>query len=250
MLPGADLASAIAAMRSSASPGPGGWRICELKSLPAMAWEEYSHMLHLYERAGMPMPLREIWVSLLPKSDEKAFPSAHDVRPISVGASMYRLYSRAKAATLQPLMAKNLHPGQWGGRPGRGVMQAVTEVVSEIEYAKAKQLDLMGISLDIQKFFDAVPTTSVATLLMLTGADEGTAIMIQQVMMGMRRRWKLPNRTLTEYIKIQRGVAQGCSLSLMIANILIAAFIRYVLKGMDSEEAKAVAYVDDVTSEV
>ena len=242
---GADLAAAVAAMRSSASPGPGGWRIGEMKTLPAMAWEEYSHMLHLYERDGMPTPLKEIWVSLLPKSEEKAFPCAHDVRPISVGAAMYRLYSRAKAATLQPLLEKNLHPSQWGGRPKRGVMQAVAEVVTKIEYAKAQRKDLMGLSIDIQKFFDAVPTGSVATLLMLIGADEGTSLIVQRVMMGMRRRWKLPNRTLTDYIKIQRGVAQGCSLSLTIANVLIAAFLRYVLRGMDAG-VKAVAYVDDV----
>ena len=241
----ADLASAVKDMRSAASAGPGGWTIAQLKTLPIWAWHDFSSMLHLYERHGLPGPLKEIWVALLPKGDELVSPRADDVRPIAVSSSLYRLYSKAKAATMMSTIEQYLHAQQWGGRPQRSVMQGVAQVVTRVEAARLSGQPCVGLSIDIKKFFDCIPTAAVSLLLEHAGVDVGTAQIVQNLVCGMQRRWRLPGRTLSPYIQISRGVAQGCTSSVMLANILVCAAIKYTLRGREAF-IQACGYVDDL----
>ena len=60
----------------------------------------------------------------------------------------------------------------------------------------------MGLSLDLANWFDSIPTRAVTTLLHLAGIHIGTAQIIENMVSGMRRRWRLPGRTLSSYPEV------------------------------------------------
>ena len=240
-----DLADAVKSMRTQASAGPGGWTVAQLRSLPYAAWVEYSHLLHLYERQGLPQALREIWVAVLPKGETSCTPDPGAVRPIAVSSTMYRLFSKAKAATMQPVIEPYLHSSQWGGRQGRSAAQAASEVLLRIECAKQQNASCVGLSIDLAKFFDSVPTKAVSCFLHHAGVDYGTSMIVQQLVEGMKRRWRLPGRILSSYIKTSRGLAQGCTLSVMLANVIVSTLLKFVLRDIESS-VFACAYIDDL----
>ena len=220
-----DLISAISHMKASGAAGPGGWRVPELKSLPAQAWVEFQWLTHLYETSRFPDALRELYVTLIPKSDQTSCPEPHDVRPIAVASSVYRAYSRAKSQTLREAVNDYLSPCQHGAREGHSLQQAVSRVLARIEEAKCRQShnhQWHGFSLDISKCFDTLPSCAIEEILAMTGIDQTVAARIQQMVTGMRRRWRLPGRCLSRHIDVQRGLPQGCSLSVLVANLYMS----------------------------
>ena len=236
-------------MKASGAAGPGGWRVPELKSLPSQAWVEFQWLTHLYETSGFPEALRELYVTLIPKSDQTSCPEPHDVRPIAVASSVYRAYSRAKSQTLREAVNSYLSPCQHGAREGHSLQQAVSSVLARVEEAKCHHQShnhqWHGFSLDISKCFDTLPSCAIEEILTLTGIDQTVAARIQQMVTGMRRRWRLPGRCLSRHIEVQRGLPQGCSLSVLVANLYMSLLVHHIMENSQGR-TEVSAYCDDV----
>ena len=220
------LADAAASMKLSSSPGPGGWRVAEVRALPQQAWVEMMFLIHIYEKEGFPEAMQEVWISLIPKSQLEEHPAPGDLRPIAVASSLYRVYSRAKARALSNTVESFLHPSQWGARPQRSLHQAVASVATRLEQAPITHKHWHGFSLDFQKCFDSMPSSAIASVLMIAGVDTFNAELVQRIVQSMKRRWRMPGRTLSPLLDVTRGIPQGCSLSVLVANVFIASLSR------------------------
>ena len=240
------LQSAVLSMRSSSSPGPGGWRVCELKSLPTQCWIELSFLVHLFEHETFPRALQEVWISLIPKGEGGQSASPGDLRPIAVAGSVYRAYSRAKACALSPVIEDFLHPCQHGARPGRCLHHGVAAIATALESSKAGSSQWHGFSLDFSKCFDMLPSSVIATVLALAGVDAWNAALVQRIVTSMQRRWRLPGRNLSQVLRVGRGIPQGCSMSVLVANLFISLLVKELHVGMEPSQVRVSAFCDDV----
>ena len=241
------LEESIKHMSPAAAPGPGGWRVTELKGLPKQAWVEMMDMVHLFEREGFPQAWKQLWITLIPKKAHDSMPSAGELRPIAVASAAYRVYSRAKAMTLRPILEEFLDESQWGARPGRSLYQAVSAVASKLEVERDnKQAAWFGISVDFKKCFDSMPYTSIGCILTLAGVDHTVACRIQEMVSQMTRRWRLPGRNLSDEFKVGRGIPQGCSLSVQVANAYMALLAKDLRTAGKPGQVVVSAFCDDV----
>ena len=240
-----DIADAVAHLKLSGAPGPGGWRPADLKALPHQAWVELMHLAHLYEVDHFPAAMREMYVTLISKLEEGETPGPQDLRPIAVGSSVYRVYSRARAAKIAPVVEDFMHKSQFGARAGKSLHQPIAMIATRIDEGLRGKRHWHGLSLDIMKCFDTLPVCAVAQLLQMAGADQTTAERTQATIASLRKRWRLPARTLSDYIQQDRGLPQGCSLSVLMANLYIALLMHHLAEGVE-QKMIVCAYCDDV----
>ena len=199
------------------------------------------YLIHLYEVSTFSSALKEMYITLIPKKDGDCCPGAHQVRPISVTSAVYR----AKTETMSRILDGFLHPCQYGARAGRSLHHAVAKVTSRLEQGKRGTRHWSGVSIDICKCFDTLPTGASATILRMGGVDDTTAIRTQKVVASMRRRWRLPGSTLSALLPSDRGLPQGCSLSVMVANAYIALLVHHLMEKANGHLI-VTAYCNDV----
>eukprot|EP00971_Amphidinium_carterae_P227250 4507542-Amphidinium_carterae.1 len=108
-----DFIRALKRTKIHTAAGPCGWRANELKKLPAQAWQQLATLFNEAELQGaLPRLCQLIWQTPIPKGEQKI--TATDVRPISVYSVVYRLYAKARYATIKGLFSAMVHDHQYG----------------------------------------------------------------------------------------------------------------------------------------
>eukprot|EP00971_Amphidinium_carterae_P108075 2139746-Amphidinium_carterae.1 len=114
-----DLISALKRTKPHTAAGPCGWRATELKKLPVCAWVQLSAIFNQAESRGcLPRLCQILWQAAVPKTDALQVP-ADGVRPIAIYSLLYRLYAKARCATLRENFQNVIHEDQYGGLVGR-----------------------------------------------------------------------------------------------------------------------------------
>lgn len=84
------------------SPGPDGWSPEMIAELPADALQRLCEMLQTCEaQQKWPGPLTHWAVKFIPKKRQGALPGLQDVRPISIGAIIYRIWASLRLQHVQ-----------------------------------------------------------------------------------------------------------------------------------------------------
>ena len=215
---------AVSQMRTSTATGPANWRLLELRSLPKQAWIEFSFLVHLFEHEHFPVALQEVWISLIPKGTALGLPAPGDLRPIAVTSTLYRVYSKAKAAALGPRVEAFLHSCQ----------------CHPLLFLAPNGADLAWISAS------ASTSAAIASVLEIGGVDSWNADLVQRIVRSIRRRWRLPGRNLSEVLRVSRGIPQGCCISVLVANCFLALLTKELMRGFDRDTVRVSTYCDDV----
>lgn len=88
----------------------------------------------------------------LPKKLEK--PTAADSRPITIMATIYRLWSKVTCRAILKVLANQLPLAITGMVPGRGAFDASYMLQTMLELAGKKQQSIEGVTLDLRKCFN------------------------------------------------------------------------------------------------
>eukprot|EP00660_Eupelagonema_oceanica_P019407 gene19407-biopygen14683 len=193
------------------------------------------------ERTGTwPKTLMRSLITLIPKG-EGAEPL--QMRPISVMSAVCRLWASTRLKTMIEWQERWATKGQRGYRPGQGTEDLYWELALKLEEALLKGDPFGGASLDSEKAFDRIPQGILMNLMEELGLHERLVAPLRAMYKGLRRRFQTTGASVGEEFSATNGILQGCPISVICLNALIAVWAKAV-----EEEAPGVqtaAFADD-----
>ena len=239
-LDGAMLATTARRMKCGAAPGQDGWRVAELRALPPPLLDKLAEALNEVERTGKwPTTVARATVALLPKGEG---PEPLQQRPITITSVVYRLWAATRLRQILSWQEKWAHPSQHGFRPKHSTADALWDLGLRAETALLDGTGLTIVSLDYEKCFDRIPQGIVLALVERLGLPVNVVAAARGIYASLDRRFKL-QRGYGQTFRATNGVVQGCPLSVVFLNALVAVWMRAVEGTVAGVEA--IAYADD-----
>ena len=236
------LQNTIKDMRPS-SPGLDGWTVAEMKQLPEDALA--SLLLILRDSpSGLGSSLVAL-VKRIPVEKEAISrhdaPSADKIRPIDIFSVVFRAISSAQTNSLRWWKALVLHPGQYA--TGGGALAALGRINHWVETAKSRTRPVWALSIDFAKLFNSICPHLAARTLVVMGLDQKSARELIEPIVQAKLVWRLAHNAVVPQVQNSRGVPQGLSASVLLAEAFLALLIWKIanLPGLE-----VVAYIDDV----
>eukprot|EP00971_Amphidinium_carterae_P266114 5278823-Amphidinium_carterae.2 len=242
----AHLRTQLQATRRRAAHGPDWWRVAELQSLPDAALSMLAAALNLMESVGvMPRTLMQGWNYPIAKTTHVADPGS--VRPITVLSAVHRLWSGARYQALQTWSDCVLHASQSAFRSGRSARKEVTQILGQLNARIESSRAVCVGSIDLSKAFPTINREKAASMLFATGLPVIFTDFIATSCLEKTIRWK-QSGVLSAGTPTHRGTPQGCALSIMTFQVLVAPAIRATQRFLHRQcTCSAIyAYADDI----
>ena len=157
-------AQQIRRLKNGRATGYCGFSPEELKTLPEASVQHLAQLFAKCEGCGFPRHLAQATVHVLAKVDEPLH--IGQGRPITVYATIYRLWSSAAARSILRQWATWLPASVRGCVPARGVREVSLVIQVMIEDALLSGRALGGFSLDIIKCVNQIPRQPLRQLLL------------------------------------------------------------------------------------
>ena len=215
----------------------------------------------LLQRRVAPSHTKGIMV-LLPKVGHPT--TVKDLRPVTLLNTDGKIFSRILTHRLEPLQSRILDPMQV--QPGSdrnmyGALVDLRDAIAMVELAKKKdkQAKAALVSVDFAGAFNNVRHDYMWAVLRRCGLT-GEVIKILQSMYGDATTAIRVNGLLTEPVRLLRGVRQGCPVSMLLFNVVMAPLIKWLNKHLAGvrvpdiirkgavHRLAASAYVDDAVA--
>eukprot|EP00971_Amphidinium_carterae_P114531 2269283-Amphidinium_carterae.1 len=233
------LAKLISKTRKHTAPGPGSWRAKELAQLPTLALTELAEIMNLVLSTGeTPRIWRTSWTSFLKKG---ATSRVDSLRPITVTALTWRLFSKHIYNTVGPAVDSCLHPAQCGARPGHSSVTAALSAKRFSDLCSHDKCAGFALQLDLVKCFNSLSASDGVYLLGRMGCPSSVCQLLQLHYGAMATRNKLSSVWAGSEYKTVRGCPQGCPLSTLLANASLK-----LLVPTSCPEVQCCMYLDDL----
>ena len=137
-----------------------------------------------------------------------------DCRPITVCATIYRLFATVITRQVLEQWAEWLPEGLKGAIPGRSSRDTALGIELSVEQALLRKASLMGLSLDLKKFFNKIPRPPILFLLSHMGLPDAVLSVWGDF---LQRGFRLPSIRghLGVPIPSTNGVFEGDPLSIL-----------------------------------
>ena len=239
------LRSTLSRMSPFAASGLDCWEVASLKALPDFCLEKLCTILSLVEDTGRwPSALTFGYFSLIPKPDSDDSPAS--LRPLSILSVVYRTWASCRLSELMRWQSTWVHDKQFGFCSNRSATEAWYELALNIEASLLQDLPLTGCFLDFEKAFDLVPLHEVVLpLAQRLGLPSGFCLCLKNFYGGLVRFFKF-GKGFGSALQADRGVVQGCPLSVVLLNLLVMVLFRAVDATCPSVTPRG--YADDISA--
>eukprot|EP00971_Amphidinium_carterae_P135393 2682918-Amphidinium_carterae.1 len=246
LITAADIKEQLRRTSSSTACGPDWWRPKELKALPLAALASLACLFNVMEACQrMPAPMMRGWLRPIPKSGCSATPLA--VRPISILSLLHRTWSGVRYRQLQKWADQILDPVQSAFRPGRSTKGELSSLLMHLNRRVAARRPVYVGVLDLSKAFPRMNKAKSAELARLSGLPSSFVDMLTESCLGKSMQWKISGSVSDPKVH-RRGTPQGCALSIMLFQILLAPVARALKDFVKhrSGDARVLVYADDI----
>ena len=238
-----------AVLRSSLSaPGLDGWSFSALRALVSgcpKIFDELAVLLRLVEDSGVwPQSFVTASVSLIPKDPDIAAPLPSELRPLTILSAVYRVWAKARLPALLDWQELWLPDEAWGFRPGRSAEGLFFCTALEMEMATVDGLVAAGISFDLRKAFDHIPTDLLIKVLEVRGCAPCILRPLSGLYRQMQRRFRLRG-VLGPAFSSANGIPQGDPLSPVCLNALLSVWLEAL--AASSVAGTARSFADDLS---
>ena len=202
---------AVKGMKSGKAAGEDGVVIEMVDAAGEFIVEKITRIANrIYDEGYIPEAMRESVFVTIPKKPGAIDCEKH--RTISVMSQIGKVVLRVIRTRLKRKIEENLTQDQYGFRSGKGTTNAIFALNMIIERAVEKQKDLYLCFVDFEKAFDTVKHEEMAQMLTQIGVDSKDVRMIVNLYWEQRAAVRI-NSEKTDWVRIERGVRQGCVLS-------------------------------------
>lgn len=238
---GGDITKVAARMKDK-SGGPDGVTPKMVTLLPEDAICRLAQLLMACEHQRCwPAPTRHWRIAFIPKSKANGcIAGVSAVRPICVGATLYRLWAAIRLQHLRPFLESLLIPEQ-GGTSGLGVDQLL--LTMELQYPAEEWP--FAAALDLQKAFDATNWQLCLGILRHAGLPATVLQLLEDQWKGHRRWLSFRGAVQSTPLDSAAGLPQGDPWSPISMSVLLAVAAKHV-KSQESQ-AQTLLYLDDRT---
>ena len=202
----------------------------------------------------LPACMRKSRVKMLYK-DKGSKAEAGNYRPLTIGTTGYRLFSRVMATRLNKVIGGIVDVGQTGYVPGRVIQMNCLAIQYAQYWCQRENTPGVLFSIDFEKAFDSVNHKFLQRVLHAWGLG---ANFVRWAMLSTRGATVQAdvNGELSQPVDVKSGVRQGCCLSPLLFILLMEAVlhavrqdqtIRAVGHGTAGAGDKALAYADDAS---
>ena len=192
---------------------------------------------------------RKAVITLIPKDGDLS--TLKSWRPISLLCCDVKIISKILALRLQPLMMKIISPNQYCIKE-RSINDCTNKIRDIMYYCGKENLTGAAINLDWEKAFGRVNWKMLIKIMIKMGFPDFVINWINVLHVNIESVCMI-NGNLSLPFKIERGVRQGCPLSMLLFVIfqepLYKAFqmSRNILTPLIIEKQKYLGYADDTT---
>ena len=240
-----ELRAIVKSKKTNSAPGPDSWYLAELKQLPLQAYHGLCQILTRAEHHHrLPVDLTNSWMALIAKTNEPGKPTS--IRPISVLSTVYRSWASLRACHLQTWAQATYHPWQLAFVKGRTPRKQLALLSVTLDRARKCGDSCYVASLDASKAFPSINRKQAASLLAHTGYPldliQAVESHYQQGETHMRYSGSIIDE---EAFKVRSGVHQGCPLSVLCFNIILAPLCHMMEKELGI--TFGIIFADDIT---
>ena len=229
-------------IKDASSAGLDCWAAKDLKQLPRGILQYLTKFYDMVERHGYwPFALTQAAVTLIPKGEGVG---PLDQRPLSVLPIVYRVWAASRCTHCTSWQERWITSGQHGARKKHGTSDALIKITAELENAMLNNKPLFGAALDLSKAFDNVPQDITLDILRRMGIHWRVINPLQYMYMNLRRYFKIRGY-LGHPFTATNGIMQGCPLSVLLLNALVAVLSRVLYDALPDMVNQS--FVDDIT---
>ena len=206
------------AAKVSGTFGLDSWRREEINRLPAHWWHLIAVLFQSIEDTDNPWPhgLTQAAVPLIPK-DGSTDPMTQ--RPLTILSCIYRAYAGLRYDDLQPWRDMWVSESIFGGERDREAVQANLDAALDVEEAQITDSPFIVAFLDYSKFFDSLVWQIIWAYAKWMGAPAGLMNAIAKFYANLESRFKVNGHYGRSWHRTN-SVAQGCPLSIVLANLI------------------------------
>ena len=249
-----ELQKAVSSMENNKSPGFDGLTTNFYKHFWPLLGEKLTRVYnYAFQTGRLAVSQRRGVITLLFKKGDRT--QLKNWRPITLLNTDYKILTKALANRLQQVLPLIIHTDQTASIKGRTINDNTRLLHDVITYANEKGMPLALISIDQLKAFDRVSHEFLFKSLEKFGFGPTFIRWIQTIYNSACSSVKT-NGWLTAFINLERGLRQGCALSMplyvltaetMAANIRANHKIHGIQPPSSQEELKLSQYADDTT---
>ena len=196
-----------------------------------------------YNNGELSIEQRRGLITLIPKKDkDRAF--LKNWRPLTLLNTDYKILAKALANRISPLLDKLIHHNQTGYVKGRYIGENIRTISDLKEYLLAKNKTGILLLIDFEKAFDSVKWKFIQKTLIAFNFGKSfrkwVEVLYQNVQSAV-----LNNGYITQFFNLERGVRQGCPLSVYLFLLVVELMAIYIrseekIKGVELTDHKIV----------
>ena len=231
-------------MSSHSAAGLDNWEVRTLKALPDQLLDALCVLYDTIESTGIwPTPLTAGYLCLIPKPDSDGSPAS--LRPLSILSVVYRLWASTRLQELMIWQESWAHSAQSGFRSGLDCADSWHPLALKVEQALLNGHDLAGCFLDFEKALNLLPLHEIILpLAVRMGLPQPFVACLSNLYSRPLRVFKHA-KGFGSAVSSDRGIVQGCPISVVLLNLLVAVFMRLVDRNLPSVKPRA--YADDIS---
>lgn len=223
-----DLFSTLQTFQRDKSPDLDGWPIefylgfYELIGADLLKVVEESRIM-----AYIHPPVNSTFIALIPKKDRPQ--TFDDFRPISLCNYLYKIISKIIANRLKKILSLHISKEQFRFLEGHQTHEAIGVVQEGLHSIKSKHLHGVFLKIDLSKAFDSVNWLYIRLLLTHLGfhIDFIRWVMSCMTLVSFAI---LINGAALPFFFAERGIQQGCPLSLLLFLLVAKGLSHFILK--------------------
>lgn len=169
--------------------------------------------------------INSTFIALIPKSDTPS--SFDDYRPISLCNCLYKIISKIIANRLRLILSRNISPQQFSFLEDRQIHEAIGAAQEALHSIRCKHLKSIILKIDLSKAFDRVSWLYIKMLLIHLGLPHNFINWIMACITTPTFS-VLINGSASHFFHSERGLRQGCPLSLLLFIIVMEGLSRLI----------------------
>lgn len=221
-----EVTDAMRSLKNGKSCGPDEIYVEMLRALGDFGVDRITELCNdIYNTGYLPEEMRKSIFIILPKKAHAVECSDH--RTISLMSHVTKLLLRIILKRIKNRIEGELSEEQCGFRDQRGTREAIFNMKMIMEKHIEVQADVYTCFIDYSKAFDRVHHDRLIECLQMVNLDGKDIRIITNLYWDQLAALRIDNQ-ITEYIKIERGVRQGCVLSPCLFNICTEMIFREI----------------------